>query len=162
MGFPSQPEWYFTQLLSWIRDYGDFMENLLQPIYRADGQRSVRVGRVRFFTFLSTKFLNFKFFFHFSLHVSCFFQTDFAMSLVWLGRAKFLSSLPALLEDDTLFTHAVDELLTFARNLKQLGHATVQEAFCHVLLSLEVFHRWFQMEKSRKFFSSIQIHSSKE
>ncbi|GAU99906.1 hypothetical protein RvY_10841 [Ramazzottius varieornatus] len=31
-----KPEWYLTQVLSWIRDYADFVGSLLQPLYDRD------------------------------------------------------------------------------------------------------------------------------
>lgn len=29
-----QPEWYFTQVLNWIRNHSDFLQHTIQPILR--------------------------------------------------------------------------------------------------------------------------------
>ena len=31
-GFFLQPEWYFTQILTWIRDHRDFLQKRIQPL----------------------------------------------------------------------------------------------------------------------------------
>ena len=36
-----QPEWYFTQVLSWIRDHMDFMEKRIQPLLIEAGKSSI-------------------------------------------------------------------------------------------------------------------------
>ena len=36
-----QPEWYFTQVLSWIRDHMDFMETRIQPLLIEAGKSSI-------------------------------------------------------------------------------------------------------------------------
>ena len=36
-----QPEWYFTQVLSWIRDHMDFMEKRIQPLLIETGKSSI-------------------------------------------------------------------------------------------------------------------------
>ena len=67
-----------------------------------------------------------------------------------LARSKFLSTLPELLEVDRHFAHALDETLTFARSLRSIGYATVQQKFCEMFSVPEVLKAWLQMEKSRK------------
>ncbi|OQV22220.1 RAD50-interacting protein 1 [Hypsibius exemplaris] len=111
-----KPEWYFTQILSWIRDYGDFIDDLFQLSFRGEALRSSK--------------------------------SDFALGLAVLGRSKFLSSLSQLLEDGSLFAHAMDELLTFAKTLRALGYESVQRTFCTILVQPEVFHPWFAAETS--------------
>ena len=36
-----QPEWYFTQILGWIRDHMDFMEQRIQPLLIEAGKTSI-------------------------------------------------------------------------------------------------------------------------
>lgn len=47
LGLSFQPEWYFTQALSWIRDHSDFLEKRVQPVLVEAGWNSVdaRVSR---------------------------------------------------------------------------------------------------------------------
>lgn len=30
---PDKPEWYLTQILTWIKEHQDFIENNVQPVY---------------------------------------------------------------------------------------------------------------------------------
>ncbi|KAL4240718.1 RAD50-interacting protein 1 [Mactra antiquata] len=36
-----KPEWYFTQVLSWIRDHSDFLDQRIQPLLREAGKKQV-------------------------------------------------------------------------------------------------------------------------
>ncbi|XP_055330478.1 RAD50-interacting protein 1-like [Paramacrobiotus metropolitanus] len=111
-----KPEWYFTQLLSWIKDYADFLANVLHPVFQSEGfpQNTVKV--------------------------------DFVRALACLGRSKFLSSVPLLLKERSFFAHAVDELLVFSRHLVSMGYETVAKEFCRVLIIPEIFNPWFEAE----------------
>jgi len=44
----SQPEWYFTQILTWIRDHQEFLKERIQPeLEKAElGHISALVGRM--------------------------------------------------------------------------------------------------------------------
>ena len=48
-----QPEWYFTQVLSWIRDHMDFMETRIQPLLIEAGKSSID-AKVRLITYNDT------------------------------------------------------------------------------------------------------------
>lgn len=47
--FSRQPEWYFTQVLTWIRDHCDFLEKSIQPLLEEETNGRVvldaRVGK---------------------------------------------------------------------------------------------------------------------
>ena len=36
-----QPEWYLTQVLSWVRDHWDFLDRNIQPLLDEAGRRDV-------------------------------------------------------------------------------------------------------------------------
>ena len=36
-----QPEWYFTQILNWLRDHLDFLDKKIQPLLRETGNQAV-------------------------------------------------------------------------------------------------------------------------
>lgn len=36
-----QPEWYFTQILSWLRDHLDFLDQRIQPLLREAGKQQI-------------------------------------------------------------------------------------------------------------------------
>ena len=43
----SQPEWYMSQVLAWIRDHSSFLEEKIQPLLEVAGVRvDVRVSIV--------------------------------------------------------------------------------------------------------------------
>lgn len=40
IAFP-QPEWYFTQVLNWIKNHSDFLQHTIQPILQRTEFKSV-------------------------------------------------------------------------------------------------------------------------
>jgi len=36
-----QPEWYFTQILNWLRDHLDFLDKKIQPLLKETGNQAV-------------------------------------------------------------------------------------------------------------------------
>ena len=41
VNYSAQPEWYLTQVLSWIRDHQEFLSTRIQPLLEKAGLQSV-------------------------------------------------------------------------------------------------------------------------
>ncbi|XP_020708238.2 RAD50-interacting protein 1 isoform X2 [Athalia rosae] len=115
---PDKPEWYFTQVLTWIRDHAEWVRNNVQPI--ADS-----LGLCHFHA-----------------------KVEFMRGLVQLAVEKLQSELPNILYDDALFAHLVDEALGFERELRDtLLYPSSQPATVSVLTQAQIFVKWINMEK---------------
>lgn len=113
-----KPEWYFTQILSWIRDHEKFCVQYLQPVCDKLG------------------------FVHIDVKV------ELMRGLVQLAVEKLYSDLPTLQYDDFTFSHCVDEALGFDRELKETYRYPVsQPSILAVLTQAQVFIKWLAMEK---------------
>ncbi|XP_057323091.1 RAD50-interacting protein 1 [Microplitis mediator] len=113
-----KPEWYFTQILSWIRDHESWIEKNVQPVFNSSD-----------FSYINAK-------------------AEFMRALVQLAVEKLHSELPIVQYDDALFAHLVDEALAFERELREnLLYPANQPATVSVLTQAQIFVKWINMEK---------------
>ncbi|XP_070151496.1 RAD50-interacting protein 1 [Polyergus mexicanus] len=113
-----KPEWFFTQILTWIKDHVQWVQKYIQPT--AD---SISFGHLDI-------------------------KAEFMRALVQLAVEKLHSELPIAQYDDTLFAHLVDEALGFERELREtLLYPQTQPATVFVLTQAHVFIKWINMEK---------------
>jgi RAD50-interacting protein 1 len=76
---------------------------------------------------------------------------EFAKALIQLVLEKLHSELPVLEQDDALFAHALDETLSFDRELRSgLGYPIGQPGVIGVLTQAPVFIKWIAMERKCK------------
>ncbi|XP_012220909.1 RAD50-interacting protein 1 [Linepithema humile] len=113
-----KPEWFFTQILTWIKDHVHWVQKNVQPVADSIG-----------FEHLDAK-------------------VEFMRALVQLAVEKLHSELPIVQYDDTLFAHLVDEALGFERELREtLLYPQSQPATVFVLTQAHIFVKWINMEK---------------
>lgn len=113
-----KPEWFFTQILTWIRDYVQWVHKNVQPV--AD---SIHLQ-------------------HFDM------KAEFMRALVQLAVEKLHSELAIVQYDDTLFAHLVDEALGFERELREtLLYPQSQPTTVLVLTQAHIFLKWINLEK---------------
>lgn len=140
-----KPEWYMTQILTWIRDHQDFIEKNVQPVYDkinkdvASAKVTVRNCDSVFVAPL--------------LNVSSL-QVEFMKGLTQIVIEKLHFELPQLHYDDSLFSHCVDEALGFDRELKKsYGYPPDQPSVISVLTQAPIFVKWINMEKRCNFIA---------
>ncbi|XP_015111807.1 RAD50-interacting protein 1 [Diachasma alloeum] len=113
-----KPEWFFTQILTWIKDHARWIEKNVQPVADTTG-----------FNHINTK-------------------VEFMRALVQLAVEKLHSELPVVQYDDALFAHLVDEALGFERELREtLLYPQSQPATVFVLTQAQTFVKWINMER---------------
>ncbi|KYN05035.1 RAD50-interacting protein 1 [Cyphomyrmex costatus] len=113
-----KPEWFFTQILTWIKDHMQWVQKNVQPVADAVGFKHLDV------------------------------KAEFMRALVQLAVEKLHSELPVVQYDDTLFAHLVDEALGFERELREtLLYPHTQPATIFVLTQAHIFVKWINMEK---------------
>ncbi|KAI4456248.1 rad50-interacting protein 1 rint-1 [Holotrichia oblita] len=112
-----KPEWYFTQILSWVRDHEDFVTKWIQPIIDRLGMH----------------------------HIDA--KMELMRGLVQLAVEKLYSDIPNLQFDDFVFSHCIDEALGFDRELRETYHyPSTQSSILAVLTQGSVFMKWMKME----------------
>ncbi|KMQ98308.1 rad50-interacting protein 1-like protein [Lasius niger] len=113
-----KPEWFFTQILTWIKDHVQWVQKYIQPIADSIGFEHLDI------------------------------KAEFMRALVQLAVEKLHSELPIAQYDDTLFAHLVDEALGFERELREtLLYPQTQPATVFVLTQAHIFIKWINMEK---------------
>ncbi|KAJ9577197.1 hypothetical protein L9F63_006254, partial [Diploptera punctata] len=113
-----KPEWFFTQILTWIRDHEKFVSQWVQPVLNRMNMHPISA------------------------------KLEFMRGLVQLTVEKLHSELPHLQFDDTLFSHTVDETLGFDRELRDsYGYPSSQPSVIGVLTQAQIFVKWIHMEK---------------
>ncbi|XP_033630569.1 RAD50-interacting protein 1-like isoform X1 [Asterias rubens] len=113
-----KPEWYLTQVLNWIRDHSDFLENIFQPILDAE-----HLG-----------------------HINA--KVEFTRGLLNIVASKLQRDIPELLYDEHLLSHTIDEHLMFDRELRNNYNYPQNQPGClYVLTGKECFERWLVVEK---------------
>ena len=66
---------------------------------------------------------------------------------------KMESSVPELLDDETMFSHFVDETLLFDKELHTLYHYSSYDHSClRVLTQSQCLDRWLELEKKCELF----------
>ncbi|XP_050299116.1 RAD50-interacting protein 1 [Anthonomus grandis grandis] len=115
---PDKPEWYFTQILTWVRDHQDYVGTWIQPVIDKFGLH----------------------------HLDA--KSDFIRSLVLLAAEKLNLELPELQYDDYLFSHSIDEALGFDKELRDVyNYPSNQPSIVAVLTQAPVLVKWLLMEK---------------
>ncbi|KAM6146150.1 RAD50-interacting protein 1 isoform 2-T3 [Phoenicopterus ruber ruber] len=75
-------------------------------------------------------------------------RLEFSRALVMLILEKLAADIPCLLYDDTLFSHLVDEVLLFERELYSVhGYLSSFPSCMHILSEESSFQRWLAVEK---------------
>ncbi|PNF38938.1 hypothetical protein B7P43_G07458 [Cryptotermes secundus] len=115
---PDKPEWFFTQILTWIRDHEKFVSQWVQPVLNMNNMHPISA------------------------------KLEMMRGLVQLAVEKLHSELPHLKYDDTLFSHTVDETLGFHHELREsFGYPSSQPSVIGVLTQAQIFVKWIHMEK---------------
>ncbi|CAH1179774.1 unnamed protein product [Phaedon cochleariae] len=113
-----KPEWYFTQILTWVRDHKDFINKYIQPVIEKLGLH----------------------------HIDA--KLEFIRGLVEISVEKLYSDLPNLQFDDFTFSHSIDEALCFDKELRETyDYPSTQPGVLTVLTRGQVFMKWIAMEK---------------
>ncbi|XP_034939158.1 RAD50-interacting protein 1 [Chelonus insularis] len=113
-----KPEWFFTQILTWIKDHEQWIEKNVQPVINLTE-----------FSYINAR-------------------VEFMRALVQLAVEKLHSELPIIQYDDDQFAHLVDEALGFERELREsLLYPSNQPAVIVVLTQAQTFVKWINMEK---------------
>ncbi|XP_059489924.1 RAD50-interacting protein 1 [Neocloeon triangulifer] len=114
-----KPEWFMAQVLAWIREHVTFLSQRVQPVLdKVKGDEAPSA------------------------------QIEFSRALVQLVLEKLHSELSILEQDDALFAHALDETLSFDKELRSgLGYPISQPGVVGVLTQAPVFVKWIAMEK---------------
>ncbi|OAD55603.1 RAD50-interacting protein 1 [Eufriesea mexicana] len=109
-----KPEWFFTQILTWIKVHIQWVQKNVQPAANTIGLNHVDM------------------------------KVEFMRALVQLAVEKLHSELSVVLYDDALFAHLVDEALGFERELREtLFYPPTQPATVFFLeLQLELIDDW--------------------
>ncbi|RUS71090.1 hypothetical protein EGW08_021151 [Elysia chlorotica] len=113
-----KPEWYLTQVLSWIRDHGDFLDRNIQPILdeAKKGYISARMELTR--------------------------------GLVIIVMEKILHDLPELAYEEANFSHLIDEVLLFDSELRNTYlYPPILPGCLDVLCLPEALTKWLIIEK---------------
>ncbi|KAJ8021540.1 RAD50-interacting protein 1 [Holothuria leucospilota] len=114
-----KPEWYFTQILNWVRDHSHFLEQTIQPIIDKDENVNTNA------------------------------KVEFTKGLLQLAAKKLKNDLPELLYDDQHFSHTIDELLMFDKELRsQHGYPDREPGCLFVLTEKQCFEKWITVEKN--------------
>jgi len=113
-----KPEWYFAFILNTIRDHTLFLSNDLQPILNDQGLSAIDV------------------------------KYEFMREMLSFGERKLLRELPHLLHEPRLFTHTINEALTFEATLRQVHGYPSEAPGCLKVLTdnPQVFDEWVNME----------------
>ncbi|XP_076671393.1 RAD50 interactor 1 isoform X1 [Andrena cerasifolii] len=113
-----KPEWFFTQILTWIKDHVQWVQKNVQPVANSIGFNHVNM------------------------------KVEFMRALVQLAVEKLHSELSVVQYDDALFAHLVDEALGFERELREtLFYPATQPATVFILTQAHIFVKWINMEK---------------
>ena len=76
---------------------------------------------------------------------------EFTWGLVALAMDKLLNDIPNMLYDEHIFSHMIDEVLSFDKELKNTyGYPENQPGCLHVLTQENCFDKWLRVEKKCK------------
>ncbi|XP_054710324.1 RAD50-interacting protein 1-like [Uloborus diversus] len=125
-----KPEWYLTQILTWITDHTIFLEESVQSLLDKEGLSRFNA------------------------------RIQIMKGLVQLAIVRFKSDLTCLIDDDRLFSHAIDEILLFSQELRNQGYPPSYPNLTQLLTEEPCFTRWRSLEhqgaleKMDKFLST--------
>lgn len=85
------------------------------------------------------------------MYCLCNFQLEFIRGLVQIAVEKLYSELPNLQFDDFVFSHSVDEALSFDKELRETyDYPSSQPSILAVLTQAHIFNKWLAMERKCK------------
>nr|CAD7409598.1 unnamed protein product [Timema poppensis] len=153
---PDKPEWFFTQVLTWIRDHEKFVVQWIQPVLNKLGMHhiSAKGKKLRRDTqngiFNPGRPVNSSPVYHEERdalrHLIT--ESELMRGLLQVVVEKLHSEIPHLQYDDALFSHMVDETLGFDRELREsFSYPSTQPSVIGVLTQAQVFVKWIHMEK---------------
>ena len=92
----------------------------------------------------------------FYLYLFCnnYFQTEFISGLLRVVVEKLEHSIPQIIDDDNSFSHFVDELLLFNKEL-YMAHSyhSTEHGCLHVLTTGACLQKWVELERNCKYAS---------
>ena len=118
-----KPEWYLTQVLKWVQDSRDYLDEEFQPLVNKMWSKPVNV------------------------------KVMFVDGLLGFIRTKMRQDLTQVVYNETLLSHYVDEVLNFDRELESsidvenidcCFYSPIQQ----LLLNESVFPKWIEMESN--------------
>ncbi|XP_044756636.1 RAD50-interacting protein 1-like [Coccinella septempunctata] len=128
-----KPEWYFTQILTWIRDHKEFLHKWIQPVVDKLGYCHLDI------------------------------ELEFMVGLVQLAVEKLHADIGKAQYDDFTFSHTVDEALSFDKELRiSYDYPVIQAGVLGVLTQAQVFIKWISMERKFALEKMDNILSSSE
>lgn len=81
-----------------------------------------------------------------------YFKVEFSRGLVVLAMEKLLNDIPNMLYDEHIFSHMIDEVLSFDKELKNTyGYPENHPGCLHVLTQESFFAKWLRVEKKCEF-----------
>uniref|UniRef100_T1IUF6 RAD50-interacting protein 1 n=1 Tax=Strigamia maritima TaxID=126957 RepID=T1IUF6_STRMM len=112
-----KPEWYYTQVLTWIKDHSSFLEMTIQNIFN----KAEIIG-------IDAK-------------------VEFMHGLVQLVIDKLSASIDTIIYDDHSLSHTINETLLFEKELRFYGYPLSYPNCLTILTSDRCFTRWINMER---------------
>lgn len=101
-----KPEWYLTQLLSWIRDNQLVVGKYFQAAAIVAGRNDINA------------------------------RLEFICGLILIAVEKLCVDIEDICKDDTLFAHLIDEVLFFEQELKDQAEIWYNYSFLNVFFGL--------------------------
>ena len=87
-----------------------------------------------------------------SLIMPYFFKVEFSRGLVMLVLEKMYTGISEMVYDEHIFSHFIDETLTFDRQLRTVyAYPSSQPGPLHILVQDHVIEKWILIEKKCKF-----------
>ena len=88
-------------------------------------------------------------------------QAEFISGLLKVVEKKLEKSIPLVLDDDNLFSHLIDELLLFSKELHLIHHYHSIEHNClHILTTDACLQRWVELERNSKWIRVKLVYSN--
>lgn len=150
---PDKPEWYFSRVLRWIREYRSFMTEWLGPVYVQNGKSLIDSQVMRF------NYVYIYIFLKLICNIPCFLQHEFAIGLMQSIVIKLESDLSNFQLEDSIFSHIIDETLLFEHELRNVyGYPNDYPSVTDVLAQADIFFKWINMErKCKKYYLSCEL-----
>ena len=79
-------------------------------------------------------------------------QSEFICGLLKVVVEKLEHSIPKIIDDDNVFSHFIDELLLFDKELYMVhNYHSIEHGCLHVLTSDACLQRWVELERKCKY-----------
>lgn len=115
---PEKPEWYFTQVVNWIRDHISFLSDYIQPIINEN------------------------------LSVPFNIDEEFSKILVNLVQDKLQDTISVVCSKDIMLAHLIDETIVFENELHSIIQLSdTPDVVVHILLKDDVLNLWLHLEE---------------